>query len=112
MMGYGPVPATQKLLQRGSDLTLDDIGLIELNEAFAAQAIGVMRRLGLRHDLTNVNGGAIALGHPTRLLRRAHPDHPAARDEAPRAAGAASLLRPGDAVRRRRHGGSDPGRVG
>jgi acetyl-CoA acetyltransferase family protein len=64
VMGYGPVPATQKLLNR-LELTLDDIGLIELNEAFAAQTIGVMRRLGLRHEITNVNGGAIALGHPT-----------------------------------------------
>ncbi len=64
VMGYGPVPATQKLLKR-LDLTLDDIGLIELNEAFAAQSLGVMKRLGMRHDITNVNGGAIALGHPT-----------------------------------------------
>jgi acetyl-CoA acetyltransferase family protein len=64
VMGYGPVPATQKLLKR-LGLTLDDIGLIELNEAFAAQSLGVMKRLGLRHDITNVNGGAIALGHPT-----------------------------------------------
>jgi acetyl-CoA acetyltransferase family protein len=64
VMGYGPVPSTQKLLKR-LGLTVDDIDLIELNEAFAAQTIGVMRRLGLRHELTNVNGGAIALGHPT-----------------------------------------------
>jgi acetyl-CoA acetyltransferase family protein len=64
VMGYGPVPATQKLLQR-LGLAVDDIGLIELNEAFAAQALAVMRRLGLRHEITNVNGGAIALGHPT-----------------------------------------------
>jgi len=64
VMGYGPVPATKKLLKR-LDLTLGDIGLIELNEAFAAQSIGVMRKLGMRHDITNVNGGAIALGHPT-----------------------------------------------
>jgi acetyl-CoA acetyltransferase family protein len=64
VMGYGPVPATQKLLKR-LGLTLDDIGLVELNEAFAAQSIGVMKQLGLRHDITNVNGGAIALGHPT-----------------------------------------------
>lgn len=63
VMGYGPVPATQKLLAR-LGLDLDDIGLIELNEAFAAQSIGVMRRLGLDHARTNVNGGAIALGHP------------------------------------------------
>jgi acetyl-CoA acetyltransferase family protein len=64
LMGYGPVPATRKLLNR-LDLSLDRIGLIELNEAFAAQSIGVMRKLGMRHDITNVNGGAVALGHPT-----------------------------------------------
>ena len=64
VMGYGPVPATEKLLKR-LGLSIDDIGLIEINEAFAAQTIGCMRRLGLRHDITNVNGGAIALGHPT-----------------------------------------------
>lgn len=64
VMGYGPVPATEKLLQRYG-LSLDQIGLVELNEAFAAQALGVMRKLGLRHEITNVNGGAIALGHPT-----------------------------------------------
>ncbi len=64
VMGYGPVPATEKLLRR-LGLTLDQVGLIELNEAFAAQALGVMRRLGLRHEITNVNGGAVALGHPT-----------------------------------------------
>ena len=63
VMGYGPAPATQKLLGR-LGLGLDDVGLVELNEAFAAQAIGVMRRLGMRHEITNVNGGAIALGHP------------------------------------------------
>ena len=72
VMGYGPVPSTEKLLKR-FDLTLDDIGLIELNEAFAAQSIGVMRKLNLNPDITNVNGGAIALGHPlgcsgTRIL--------------------------------------------
>jgi acetyl-CoA acetyltransferase family protein len=64
VMGYGPVPATRKLLAR-LGLDLDEIGLVELNEAFAAQTLGVMRRLGLRHEITNVNGGAIALGHPT-----------------------------------------------
>ncbi|NIM52853.1 MAG: acetyl-CoA C-acyltransferase [Gemmatimonadales bacterium] len=64
VMGYGPVPATEKLLKRVG-VSLDQIGLVELNEAFAAQALGVMRRLGLRHEITNVNGGAIALGHPT-----------------------------------------------
>ena len=64
VMGYGPVPATEKLLRR-LGILLEQVGLIELNEAFAAQALGVMRRLGLRHEITNVNGGAVALGHPT-----------------------------------------------
>ncbi len=64
VMGYGPVPATEKLLNR-LGLAIDDIGLVEINEAFAAQTIGCMRRLGLRPEITNVNGGAIALGHPT-----------------------------------------------
>ena len=63
-MGYGPVPATEKLLRR-LGLTMEDIGLVEINEAFAAQTLACMRKLGLRHDITNVNGGAIALGHPT-----------------------------------------------
>jgi 3-oxoadipyl-CoA thiolase len=62
-MGYGPIPATRKALERAG-LKLDDIGLIELNEAFAVQALAVMRQLGMRHEITNVNGGAIALGHP------------------------------------------------
>jgi acetyl-CoA acetyltransferase family protein len=64
LMGLGPVPATNKLLGR-FNLKLGDIGLIELNEAFAAQALGCMRQLSMRHEITNVNGGAIALGHPT-----------------------------------------------
>ena len=62
-MGLGPVPATRKVLARAG-LTLDDIDLIELNEAFAVQSLAVMRELGLRAEFTNVNGGAIALGHP------------------------------------------------
>jgi acetyl-CoA acetyltransferase family protein len=62
--GYGPVPATQKLLKRFG-LSIDDIGLVELNESFAAQAIGCIKQLGLDPQKTNVNGGAIALGHPT-----------------------------------------------
>ena len=64
VMGYGPVPATEKLLAR-LGLSIADIGLVELNEAFAAQALGCIRRLGLDPAITNVNGGAIALGHPT-----------------------------------------------
>jgi len=63
VMGYGPVPSTKKLLKR-FNITLDDIGLIELNEAFASQSIGVMQKLNMNPDITNVNGGAIALGHP------------------------------------------------
>jgi acetyl-CoA acyltransferase len=62
-MGMGPVTAIRKALRRAS-LTLADIGLIELNEAFAAQALAVIRELGLDPDRINVNGGAIALGHP------------------------------------------------
>lgn len=63
VMGLGPVPATQKALKRAS-LTVDDLDLIELNEAFALQSLAVMRELGLKEEITNVNGGAIALGHP------------------------------------------------
>jgi 3-oxoadipyl-CoA thiolase len=63
IMGTGPISATRKALQRAG-LTIDDIGLIELNEAFAVQALAVMRELGMPHEITNVNGGAIALGHP------------------------------------------------
>ena len=63
VMGLGPVSATRKLLAR-QGLTIDDIDLAELNEAFAVQAIAVLRELGLSETLSNVNGGAIALGHP------------------------------------------------
>jgi acetyl-CoA acetyltransferase family protein len=62
-MGYGPIPATRKALQRAG-LTVDDLDLIELNEAFAVQALACIDELGLPLDRTNVNGGAIALGHP------------------------------------------------
>ena len=62
-MGIGPIPATRKALDRAR-LSVEDLGLIELNEAFAIQALLVMRELGFRHEITNVNGGAIALGHP------------------------------------------------
>ena len=63
IMGIGPVPSTNKLLDR-LGMTLKDIGLIELNEAFAAQALGVIKELELNPGIINVNGGAIALGHP------------------------------------------------
>ena len=63
IMGYGPVSATQKALQQ-ANLTIDDIDLAELNEAFAAQSIAVVRDLKINPDIVNVNGGAIAIGHP------------------------------------------------
>lgn len=62
-MGIGPLEAIPKVLEM-TGLSLDDIGLIELNEAFAAQSLAVIRELGLDQEKTNVNGGAIALGHP------------------------------------------------
>ncbi|MGH9408673.1 MAG: acetyl-CoA C-acetyltransferase [Vicinamibacterales bacterium] len=72
LMGMGPAPASRKVLERAG-LTLKDIDLIEVNEAFAAQYLAVEKELGLDRDRVNVNGGAIALGHPlgmtgTRLL--------------------------------------------
>lgn len=63
IMGIGPVPATRKLLQR-TGVKLEQIDLIELNEAFAAQSLPCIRELGLAPEKLNVNGGAIALGHP------------------------------------------------
>jgi acetyl-CoA C-acetyltransferase len=63
VMGIGPVPATQKALQQAK-LQLKDIDLIELNEAFAAQSLAVIKALELDENKVNVNGGAIALGHP------------------------------------------------
>lgn len=63
IMGIGPVPATQKALKRAG-LSADDLDLIELNEAFASQSIACIRDLGLDENKVNVNGGAIALGHP------------------------------------------------
>ncbi len=63
VMGIGPVPATRKALQRAR-LSVDDLGLIELNEAFASQSIACIHDLGLDIQKVNVNGGAIALGHP------------------------------------------------
>ncbi len=86
-MGLGPIPATRKALARAG-LEVQDLRLVELNEAFAVQALAVMEELGLSHEITNVNGGAVALGHPlgcsgarilTTLLhemRRRAPDEP------------------------------------
>jgi acetyl-CoA acetyltransferase family protein len=63
IMGIGPIGATQKVLAN-ADLTIDDIDLVELNEAFAAQAVACIGDLGMDPERVNVNGGAIALGHP------------------------------------------------
>jgi 3-oxoadipyl-CoA thiolase len=63
VMGIGPIPAVRKLLERAG-VSVDDLDLVELNEAFASQSIAVIRELGLDPDKVNVNGGAIALGHP------------------------------------------------
>lgn len=72
IMGYGPVPATKKALEK-ANMQIDQIDLVEANEAFAAQSLAVIRDLRLSPERTNVNGGAIALGHPigcsgTRIL--------------------------------------------
>src|SRR5258708_15727704 len=81
LMGIGPVPATRLALQKAG-LTINDLDLVEVNEAFAAQYLAVERELGLDRSRTNINGGAIALGHPlgatgTRLvLTLLHELHP------------------------------------
>ena len=62
-MGIGPVPAVRKLLER-TGVSVDELDLVELNEAFASQSLAVIRELGLEEAKVNVNGGAIALGHP------------------------------------------------
>lgn len=63
VMGLGPIPAAEKAMHRAG-ITVDELGLVELNEAFAVQALAVIEELGLSEKTTNVNGGAIALGHP------------------------------------------------
>jgi acetyl-CoA C-acetyltransferase len=65
-MGLGPVAATNKLLKilEKEHIKLEDFGLIELNEAFAAQSLGCIKEMDLDQDILNVNGGAISLGHP------------------------------------------------
>src|SRR5699024_4856453 len=63
VMGLGPIYATRKALKR-ANMTVDDLDLIELNEAFASQSIECIRQLELDQDIVNVNGGAISFGHP------------------------------------------------
>ena len=72
LMGLGPIPAVHKALARAK-WNIEDIDLFEINEAFAAQSIAVIKELGISKEIVNVNGGAIALGHPigasgTRIL--------------------------------------------
>jgi acetyl-CoA acetyltransferase len=62
-MGIGPVPAVRKLLER-TGVAIEELDLVELNEAFASQSLAVVRELGLDEEKVNVNGGAIAIGHP------------------------------------------------
>jgi len=96
VMGMGPVDAARKALDRAG-LSIDQIDLAELNEAFAVQAIAVLRALGLSQEITNVNGGAIALGHPlgssgARILTTLiHEMHRRARDGGPMHYGLAML---------------------
>ena len=63
VMGIGPIPAVRKLLARAG-VQIGDVDLVELNEAFASQSLAVVRELGIDEERVNVNGGAIALGHP------------------------------------------------
>src|SRR5262249_2783061 len=63
VMGVGPIPAARRLLD-GTGVTVDELALVELNEAFASQSLAVVRELGIDEDRVNVNGGAIAIGHP------------------------------------------------
>ena len=98
IMGVGPVPASRQALKKAG-LTIDDIDLVEANEAFAAQSIAVARELHFDMSKVNVNGGAIALGTPWALPALVH-RHPAARD----AEASRGQARPGHPVHRRRHG--------
>ena len=98
IMGLGPVEACRKAMARAG-MTIDDIDLIEINEAFAAQVVPSARHLGISWDKLNVHGGAIALGHPFGMTGRAHHDHAAERPRVGR-----QDDRHGVDVRRRRPG--------
>ena len=92
-MGIGPVPAIRKVLAK-ANLQLKDIDLVEINEAFAAQTLACQKELDLNPDILNVNGGAIALGHPlgasgSRIT--AHLVHEMARRKAKYAIGSACI---------------------
>ena len=79
-MGMGPVPAARKALQRAG-WKPQDLDLLEINEAFAAQACAVHQEMGWDTSKVNVNGGAIAIGHPHRRQRLPHSGDAAARDD-------------------------------
>jgi len=64
VMGLSPVPAVRNLLEKNSEIKIEDFDLIELNEAFAAQYLGCEKELGLNREITNINGSGIGLGHP------------------------------------------------
>ena len=98
LMGTGPIPAVRKLLAK-TGMALTDIGLIELNEAFAAQAVACIRELKMDMDRVNVNGGAIALGHPIGATGGIITAKLIYEHDAP-----SSTVRIGDALHRRRSG--------
>ena len=98
IMGIGPIAAIPKVLKQVG-INQDDLDWIELNEAFAAQSLAVIRELGINPDKVNPLGGAIALGHPLGRHRR-HPH----RDRRPRPAAHRRHVRHGDHVHRHRHG--------
>ena len=98
IMGTGPIPASKKALEKAG-WTVKDLDLIEANEAFAAQACAVNKGLGWDTDKVNVNGGAIAIGHPIGASGARMLTTLLLRDEAPR-----RQEGPGHAVHRRRHG--------
>ena len=101
IMGLGPVEASRKALALAG-MSIDDIDLVEINEAFAAQVVPSADQLGVDWEKLNVHGGAIALGHPFGMTGRAHHDHAAERAE-----DEGRHLRPRDDVRRRRPGHGD-----
>ena len=101
IMGLGPVEASKQALDRAG-LTVDDIDLVEINEAFAAQVIPSYRDLGIPLDKLNVNGGAIAVGHPFGMTGARITGTLINSPPVPRQA-----VRPGDDVRRRRPGHGD-----
>ena len=98
IMLTGPAPASRKALAKAG-LTADDIDLVEINEAFAAVVLRYVKDMGFDMDKVNVNGGAIAMGHPLGATGGDDPGHAGRRARAPEQA-----LRPGHAVHRRRHG--------